>query len=91
MGLTDKPDTDHVTLLYREMEICSEYLHCTHKQFKSLDPEEKEIWYLFVEAKMVRQKEDNKKRERDQQSRDAKVRNALSGKNTPEVRDLKVG
>jgi len=89
MGLTDKPDTDYVTLLYREMEICSEYLHCTHEEFKHLTLEEKMKWYLFVEAKIEKQKAMNKKQKRERQQKEAEVRSTLSGKKEkPLVRDL---
>ncbi len=58
IGLTDNPDFDKVTSLYADMFICSEYLHCTHEEFKRKPYKEKCKWYAFVEMKGRREEHD---------------------------------
>ena len=49
MGL--ESDLDSMTLLYYEMNICAEYLHCTHEEFQSLPRAERLKWYYYAELR----------------------------------------
>ncbi len=58
MGLASgetEADFEHITILCREMKICSEFLHCTHQEFKRLDFEESLKWYLYDEMERSRE------------------------------------
>jgi len=57
MGLNkrgENPDFKTLTPLYVEMQICSEYLHCSHSKFLELSKDEQIKWYLFDEMKRGR-------------------------------------
>ena len=77
MGLVKDPDYGKVTKLYREMEICSEYLHCTHEDFENLSGEEKVKWYSFIEMKIMRQSSENKKQKAKKQHQEAHTQNTM--------------
>lgn len=80
MGLTEKPDYNHVTILYREMEICSEFLHCTHEEFSKFDLTEKSKWYAFVEMKIARQSDTQKKEKEREQHQDSHAQNMIENR-----------
>ena len=84
MGLVEDPSYETVTKLYREMEICSEYLHCTHDEFMGLGLGEKCKWYSFIEMKINRQSYTNKKEREKKQHRESHLQNTMGNRKNME-------
>ena len=80
MGLVKNPDYDRVTKLYREMEICSEFLHCTHQEFEELPFEEKIKWYSYTEMRVSRQGHTDKKERLKKEHRDTHMAKTMQSK-----------
>lgn len=84
MGLVEDPSYETVTKLYREMEICSEYLHCSHREFEGLEFVEKCKWYSFIEMKIARQSYNNKKDRDKRQHRESHMQNTVENRRSME-------
>ena len=62
------------------MEICSEFLHCTHEEFGSLSYDEKSKWYSFIEMKIARQSDIEKRNREKKQHQDTHAQSTIENR-----------
>lgn len=64
---------EYESLLYREMKICAEFLHCTYEQWRALPKVERIRWLMFYNAKIVQENAFARQREQAARAQRAQV------------------
>ena len=74
MGLVVKPDYERATQLYREIEIATDFLHCSHGEYKKLSKDEQLKLLFFYEMKYCREEYYEKQRSKKQKRKELEMR-----------------